>query len=159
MTALQVARTSFLGPRPCLFPPYPRSLPDTNKRVFLTIGVVYQAPVIQKMNNVICFIKSCPLWWNHQSGDCHLVDELSILYGYNPEDKRTLIFNYFILLGKRHIFTQRFEQKTPNIDLFFDFVKGKLIVHKCIFQSKGLTNKFHCLLRPHKLEKFNVHVQ
>ena len=59
-------------------------------------------------------------WWNHQSGDCYLVDELSILYGYNPEDKRTLIFNYFILLGKRHIFAQRFEQKTPNIDLFFD---------------------------------------
>ena len=65
--------------------------------------------------------------------------------GYNPEDKRALIFNYFILLGKRHIFTQRFEQKTPKIDLFFDFVKGKLIVHKCIFQSKGLINKFHSL--------------
>ena len=87
-------------------------------------------------------------WWNHQSGDCYLVDELSILYGYYPEDKRTLIFNYFILLGKRHIFTQRFEQKTPNIDLFFDFVKGKLIVHKCIFQSKGLINKFHSLWKP-----------
>ena len=50
--------------------------------------------------------------------------------------------------GKRHIFTQRFEQKTPNIDLFFDFVKGKLIVHKCIFQSKGLINKFHSLWKP-----------
>ena len=87
-------------------------------------------------------------WWNHQSGDCYLVDELSILYGYYPEDKRTLIFNYFILLGKRHIFAQRFEQKTPNIDLFFDFVKGKLIVHKCIFQSKGLINKFHSLWKP-----------
>ena len=67
-------------------------------------------------------------WWNHQSGDGYLVDELSILWGYNPEDKRTLIFNYFFLLGKGHmrIFTERFEQKTPNIDLFFDFVKGKL---------------------------------
>lgn len=86
-------------------------------------------------------------WWNHQSGDCYHVDELSILYGYYP-DKRTLIFNYFILLGKRHIFPQRFEQKTPNIDLFFDFVKGKLIVHKCIFQSKGLVNKSHSLWKP-----------
>ena len=85
-------------------------------------------------------------WWNHQSGD--LVDELSILYGYYPEDDRTLIFNYFILLGKRHIFVQRFEQKTPNIDLFFDFVKGKLIVHRCIFKSKGLINKFHSLCKP-----------
>ena len=56
----------------------------------------------------------------------------SPFYQYYPEDKKTLIFNYFILLGKRHIFTQRFEQKTPNIDLFFDFVKGKLIVHKCV---------------------------
>ena len=87
-------------------------------------------------------------WWNHQSGDYYLVDELSILYGYNPGDKKTLIFNYFILLGKRDIFTQRFAQKTPNIDLFFDFVKGKLIVHKCIFQSKGLINKFHSLWKP-----------
>ena len=62
-------------------------------------------------------------WWNHQSGDGYLEpDELSVLYGYygyNPKDKRTLIFNYFFLLGKRHIFTERFEQKTPNIDLFF----------------------------------------
>ena len=57
-------------------------------------------------------------WWNHQSGDCYLVDELSILYGYYPEDKKTLIFNYYILLGKRYVFTQRFEQKTPNIDLY-----------------------------------------
>ena len=70
-----------------------------------------------------------------ESSKQRLVDELSILYAYCPEDKRTLIFNYFILLGKRHIFAQRFEQKTPNIDLFFDFVKGELIVHKCIFQS------------------------
>ena len=30
-------------------------------------------------------------WWNHQSGDGYLVDELSILYDYNPEDKETLI--------------------------------------------------------------------
>lgn len=48
-------------------------------------------------------------WWNNQSGYGYLVDELSILYGCNPEDKWTLVFNYFILLGKRHIFTQRFE--------------------------------------------------
>ena len=58
-------------------------------------------------------------WWNLQSGDCYLVDELGILYGYYPEGKRTLIFSYFILLGKRHILAQRFEQKTPNIELFF----------------------------------------
>ena len=71
-------------------------------------------------------------WWNHQSGDGYLVDELSILYryyGYNPKVKRNLIFIIFFLLGKRDMFTERFEQKTPNIDLidlFFDFVKGKL---------------------------------
>ena len=72
--------------------------------------------------------RSAPVisWWNHQSGDGYLVDELSSLCGYNPEDKRTLIFNYFFLLGERDIFTERFEQKTPTIDLFFDFVKGKL---------------------------------
>ena len=37
---------------------------------------------------------------------------------------------------------------TMNIDLFFDFVKGKLIVHKCTFQSKGQINKFHSLWKP-----------
>ena len=43
--------------------------------------------------------------------------------------------------------TQRFEQKAPNIDLFFYFVNGKLIVHKCIFQSKGHgINKFYSLI-------------
>ena len=52
-------------------------------------------------------------WWNHQSGDCYLVDELSILYDYYPEDKRTLIFNYFILMGKRHIFAQRIRTEDP----------------------------------------------
>ena len=90
-------------------------------------------------------------WWNHQSGDCYLVDELSILYGYNPEDKRTLIFNYFILLGKRHIFAQRFEQKTPNIELFFaegtNFVGGSGgILPQKIFKFGGSEALFSALV-------------
>ena len=74
-------------------------------------------------------------FWEKKIFYGYLVDELRILYGYNPKDKRTLICNYFILLGKRHIFTQRFEQKTPNIDLFFDFVKGESTEHKLRYIS------------------------
>lgn len=87
-------------------------------------------------------------WWNHQSGDCHVADELSILYGYKPEDKSTRIFNYYILLGKRHIFLQRFELKTPNLVQFFDFVKNKIIVQRSIFHSKGQMNQFYTIWKP-----------
>ena len=60
--------------------------------------------------------RSAPVisWWNHQSGDGYLVDELSSLCGYNPEDKRTLIFNYFFSPGReRHLY---WEIRTENPD-------------------------------------------
>ena len=78
------------------------------------------AHVLVNCTEINSFWAKIIFWWNHQRGNCYLLDELSILYDYSPEDRRSLIFNYFILLGKRHIFAQRFEQKTPNIDLFVD---------------------------------------
>ena len=42
-------------------------------------------------------------WWKNNSGENLLFDELSAMYGYNPEDPKTHILNYFILLGKRHL--------------------------------------------------------
>ena len=63
-----------------------------------------------EINSFWAKIISC---WNHQSGDCYLVDELSILYGYNPEDKRNLIFNYFFLLVKETHFYSEIRTEDP----------------------------------------------
>ena len=40
--------------------------------------------------------------------------EIPVLCGYNPEDKRTLIFNYFILLGKKHILYSEILAENPE---------------------------------------------
>ena len=63
-----------------------------------------------EINSFWAKIISC---WNHQSGDCYLVDALSILYGYNPEDKRNLIFNYFFLLVKETHFYSEIRTEDP----------------------------------------------
>lgn len=50
------------------------------------------------------------------------------MYGLNSEDPKTHLFNYYILLGKRHILLQWLELKAPNLVQFFDFVvKGDII--------------------------------
>ena len=67
-------------------------------------------------------------WWENHSGECLLIDDLSVMYGYKPEDPKTHILNYYILLGKRHIFLQRIELKSPSFDHFLEFVKDKSIV-------------------------------
>ena len=38
-------------------------------------------------------------WWNNQSGDYHMVDVLSILYGYYPAEKRNIFLVQNVLLG------------------------------------------------------------
>ena len=87
-------------------------------------------------------------WWKNHSGECLLIDDLSIMYGYNPEDPKMHIFNYYILLGKRHIFLQRIECKPPSFDHFLEFVKYKLIVQRSILFSKGQKAKFLSLWKP-----------
>ena len=87
-------------------------------------------------------------WWNNHSGECLLFDDLSVMYGYNPEDPKMHILNYYILLGKRHIFLQRSEFKPPSFDHFLEFVKDKLIVQRSIFYSKGQKAKFISLWKP-----------
>ena len=81
-------------------------------------------------------------------GECLLFDDLSIMYGYNPEDPKRQILNYYILLGKRHIFLQRSEIKPPSFDHFLEFVKDKLIVQRSIFYSKGQKAKFLSQWKP-----------
>ena len=81
-------------------------------------------------------------WWKIHSGECLLFDDLSIMYGYDPEDPKTQILNYYILLGKRHIFLQRSEFKPPSFNHFLEFVKDKLIVQRSILYSKGQKAKF-----------------
>ena len=82
-------------------------------------------------------------WWENHSGECLLIDDLrTMMYGYNPEDPKMHIFNYYILLGKRHIVLQRIECKPPSFDHFLEFVKDKLIVQRSILYSKGQKAKF-----------------
>ena len=87
-------------------------------------------------------------WWKNNSGENLLFDDLSVMYGYNTEDPQTLIPNYFILLGKRHIFLQRSEFKPPSFDHFLEFVKDKVIVQRSILYSKGQKGKFLSLSKP-----------
>ena len=87
-------------------------------------------------------------WWKNNSGENLLFDDLSVMYGYNPEDPKTHILNYFILLGKRHIFLQRSEFKPPSFDHFLELVKDKVIVQRSILYSKGQKGKFLSLWKP-----------
>ena len=87
-------------------------------------------------------------WWKNNSGEILLFDDLSVMYGYNPEDPKMHILNYFILLGKRHIFLQRSEFKPPSFDHFLEFVKDKVIVQRSILYSKGQKAKFVSLWKP-----------
>ena len=81
-------------------------------------------------------------WWNNHSGECLLIDDCSVMYGFKPEDPKMDILNYYILLGKRHIFLLRIELKPPSFDHFLEFVKDKLIVQRSILYSKGQKAKF-----------------
>ena len=58
--------------------------------------------------------------WNSQNDDNYNFDELGIMYGYNPGISGSYIFNYYILLSKRHVFLQKYEHKLPNLLLFLE---------------------------------------
>ena len=87
-------------------------------------------------------------WWKNNSGENLLFDELRVMYGYNPEDPKTHILNYFILLAKRHIFLQSSEFKHPSFNHFIELVKDKVIVQRSILYSKGQKGKFLSLWKP-----------
>ena len=97
---------------------------------------------------VDCFVIQVISWWKNHSGECLLIDDLSVMYGYNPEDPKMHILNYYILLSKRHIFLQRIEFKPPSFDHFLEFVKDKLIVQRSILYAKGQKAKFLSLWNP-----------
>ena len=85
----------------------------------------------------------CDFWnsvlfrWNSQNDDNYNFDELGIMYGYNPRRPGSYIFNYYILLGKRHVFLQKYEQKLPNLLLFLELLKAKMSIQRSVTQAKG----------------------
>ena len=88
-------------------------------------------------------------WWNLNNNDNYIVDKLAIMYGYNLGDTKSIVFNYFILLGKRHVFVRRLEFKPPRFDLFVELVKEKINVQKAVnalkpqqYQIKHLVEAF-----------------
>ena len=88
------------------------------------------------------FWNSLLLVWNKQNNENYLFDEFSIMYGDHPENPRTFIFNYFILLSKRHVFSSKIEGKSPDIRLFLETLKDKLTVLRSIAYSKRQEVKF-----------------
>ena len=104
--------------------------------------------MLVECNTVHDFWVKAISWWNSQSGNSYAVNALSILYGYYPAERKTRLFNYYILLGKRYIFVQRLELKTLSLSQFLDFVKNKIIVQRAISQSKGQMNKFYSVWKP-----------
>ena len=104
-----------------------------------------------------CKSKSLPWWgygyflephnsvlvvWNKQNNDNYLFDEFSIMYGYHPENPCTFIFNYFILLSKRHVFSSKIDGNSPDICLFLETLKDKLTILRSIANSKRQEVKF-----------------
>ena len=84
-----------------------------NLKLFEQENVLQKVSKIQKLFNIWSqrdlslygkFSFEVLSWWKNNSGENLLFDDLSVMYGYNPEDPKTHILNYFILLGKRHIF-------------------------------------------------------
>ena len=98
--------------------------------------------------NIRDFWNSVLLWWNNQNNENYSSDELGIMYGYNPEIFSSHVLNYFILLAKRHAFLQKLVHKSPNISLFLELVKEKVIVERSISDSKGEEKKFKSFWKP-----------
>ena len=88
------------------------------------------------------FWNSVLLWWNNQNNENFSLDELGIMYGYNPGNFSSHVFNYFILLAKRHVFVQKLVHKPPDLPLFLELVKEKVIVERSIAYSKGEEKTF-----------------
>ena len=86
--------------------------------------------------------------WNSQNNDNYNFDELGIMYGYNPGSSGSYIFNYYILLSKRHVFLQKYEHKLPNLLLFLELVKGKMLIQRSIAHAKGQKENFLNLWKP-----------
>ena len=70
------------------------------------------------------------------------------MYGYNLGDTKSIVFNYFILLGKRHVFVRRLEFKPPRFDLFVELVKEKINVQKAVNALKPQQSKLNTWWKP-----------
>ena len=97
----------------------------------------------------ICdFWNSVLLVWIKQNNENYLFDEFSIMYGYHPENPHTFIFNYFILLSKRHVFLSKIDGNSPDICFFLETLKDKLTILRSIANSKGQEVKFKHIWKP-----------
>ena len=94
------------------------------------------------------FWNSVLLVWNKQNNENYLFDEFAIMYGYHPENPFTFIFNYFVLLSKRHVFSSKIDGKSTDIRLFQEILKDKLTVLRSIAYSKGQEVTFKCIWKP-----------
>ena len=70
------------------------------------------------------------------------------MYGYDPGSSSSYIFNYYILLSKRHVFLQKYEHKLPNLFLFLELVKEKLLIQRSIAYLKGQNDMFLLSWKP-----------
>ena len=61
---------------------------------------------------------------------------------------RTFIFNYFIVLSKRHVFLSKIDGNSPDICLFLETLKDKLTILRSIANSKGQQVKFKHIWKP-----------
>ena len=58
-------------------------------------------------------------WWNNHSGECLLIDGLSVMYGCKPEDPKMHFLNYYILLGKIDISSYKGSNLNPQALITF----------------------------------------
>ena len=70
------------------------------------------------------------------------------MYGYNLGDNKSIVFNYFILFGKRHAFVRRLEFKPPRLDLLVELVKEKINVQKAVNALKPQQSKLNTWWKP-----------
>ena len=77
------------------------------------------------------------------------------MYGYNPKNPKMHILNYYILVGKRHIFLQWIEFKPPSFDHFLEFVKRQVNCAKINFIFQGAKGQISFTMEASRLLTVN----
>ena len=95
---------------------------------------------------------SCPMlemfwsnalsWWNTNSVYKVSFNEFHILFGYNADDRKTYLLNYYFLTGKFYIFRQKLNKALPTFTSFLAFLKEKVFTHKALAMANGTSDKF-----------------
>ena len=95
---------------------------------------------------------SCPMlemfwsnalsWWNTNSIFKVSLNEFNILFGYNADDRKTYLLNYYFLTGNFYIFRQKLNKAPPTFTSFLAFLKEKVFTHKAFAMANGTSDKF-----------------